>query len=65
MINNGGLDGDIFKQLLNLTKMGGAIIFATKLTLDQRDLYSEYIQKLTNEHYWRPLTMHSFYKYDL
>lgn len=35
MINNDGWDQSIFHQLLHFTKMGGYIIFATKLDLKQ------------------------------
>ena len=39
MINNEGWDEKIFLQLLHYVKMGGFIIFSTKLNLNKDNLY--------------------------
>jgi len=39
MINNDGWDEAVFHQMLKLVKMGGIIIFATKLNLSQENQY--------------------------
>lgn len=39
MINNDGWDEKVFKQMLDFTRMGGFVIFATKLDLHQENQY--------------------------
>lgn len=49
MINNDGWDERVFEQMLGYVKMGGFVIFATKLNLQNEDHYAEEIKKLSNE----------------
>jgi hypothetical protein len=49
MINNDGWDEKVFHQMLDLVKMGGFLIFATKLTLNQDNQYGPEIKKLSHE----------------
>lgn len=39
MINNDGWDIDAFNQMMQYVKMGGFIIFTTKLNLNQENQY--------------------------
>lgn len=64
MINNEGWDESVFHQMLDLVKMGGFIIFATKLNLKQENQYGPEIEKLSTEMYWKFVTEHTFYRYD-
>lgn len=41
LINNDGWDVEVFKQLRNYTKMGGYIIFSTKLNILEVDQYTD------------------------
>ena len=49
MINNDGWDEEILLKLLDYTKMGGFVIFATKLNLNYDDQYWPWIEKLQTE----------------
>lgn len=64
MINNDGWDADIFHQMLRYVKMGGYIIFTTKLNLMNEDYYGDDTEKLADEQYWKFITEHTFYRYD-
>jgi len=64
MINNDGWDEEVFQQMLSYVKMGGFIIFATKLNLNQENQYAPEIDKLAEEQYWKFVTEHTFYRYD-
>jgi len=64
MINNDGWDEGIFHTLLDYTKMGGFLIFATKLTLSEDDHYKSEIEKLAEQKYWKFVTEHTFFRYD-
>jgi len=64
MINNDGWDEEVFHKMLKLVKMGGIIIFATKLNLSQENQYGAEMTKLSEQKYWKYLTEHVFYKYD-
>jgi len=50
--------------MLDLVKMGGIMIFATKLNLTQENQYAPEMNKLQNEMYWNFITEHTFYRYD-
>ena len=65
MINNDGWDEDVFLTMLSFVKMGGFLIFSTKLNLNQENQYGYEIDKLSQEQNWKYLTEHTFYKYDL
>jgi len=47
MINNGGWDKNVFHKLLKYVKMGGFIIFTTKLNLNNEDEYANDITELS------------------
>jgi len=47
MINNDGWNEDVFHKMLKQVKMGGIMIFATKLALNQENQYGEEMNKLT------------------
>ena len=64
MINNDGFDENVFLHLLKCLKVGGFVIFATKLNFHQDNQYEEHIQKLIDEEYWKYTAEHSFYRYD-
>jgi len=64
MINNDGWDESVFLQMLDYVKMGGFIIFATKLNLNQENQYAPEIDRLAKEMYWKFCTEHTFYRYD-
>lgn len=49
MINNDGWDEKIMHQMLDYVKMGGFVIFATKLNFNGEDQYREHIQLLSEE----------------
>lgn len=65
LINNDGWTVEVFQQLRSYTKMGGYIIFSTKLNINEEDQYNEEIKELTDHHYWNFITEHTFYRYDL
>jgi len=48
MINNDGWDEKLFHQMLSLVKMGGILIFATKLNLTQDNQYGPEMNKLSD-----------------
>lgn len=50
--------------MLDLVKMGGFLIFATKLNLNQENQYGPEINKLSDEMHWKFITEHTFYRYD-
>ena len=64
MINNDGWNDKVFNEMLNLTRMGGYLIFTTKLDISDVDQYAEITTKLCNEHHMNFLTEHTFYRYD-
>lgn len=64
MINNDGWEQEAFSNLLKYVKMGGFIIFTTKLNLNQENQYHEEIEKLSTEMHWKFVTDHTFYRYD-
>lgn len=64
MINNDGWDRSIFMDLLKLLKMGGFLIFATKLNLHNDNQYSDDINILEEQMHWKYVTEHTFYRYD-
>lgn len=64
MINNDGWDKDAFDTMLKYVKMGGFVIFTTKLNLNQENQYHDEIEELSNEQHWKFVTEHTFYRYD-
>lgn len=64
MINNDGWDKGAFWQMLKYVKMGGFIIFTTKLNLNQENQYGYEIDSLSEEMHWKFVTDHTFYRYD-
>lgn len=64
MVNNDGWDEEVFTQMLRYVKMGGFVIFATKLNLQNEDHYNAEIKKLSEEQHWKFVTDHTFYRYD-
>lgn len=64
MVNNDGWDKNIFLDLLCLVKMGGFIIFATKLNLHQENQYIDDIKLLEEQMHWKYVTEHTFFRYD-
>lgn len=64
MINNDGWDLKVFDEMLKFTRMGGFLIFATKLDILDVDQYDDITKKLCNEHHMNFLTEHTFYRYD-
>jgi len=64
MINNDGWDEEVFLQMLDYVKMGGFIIFTSKLNLYQENQYDPAINKLSEQQYWKFVTEHTFYRYD-
>lgn len=64
MINNDGWDKNAFDSMLKYVKMGGFIIFATKLDLNGDNQYANEIDTLNNEMHWKFVTDHTFYRYD-
>lgn len=64
MINNDGWEQEAFSNLLKYVKMGGFIIFTTKLNLNQENQYHDEIEKLSTEMHWKFVTDHTFYRYD-
>ena len=64
MINNDGFDSRVFKDLLKCLKLGGFVIFATKLNFAQENQYQNEIKIMTEEEYWVYTAEHSFYRYD-
>jgi hypothetical protein len=49
MINNDGWEMDAFHSMLKYVKMGGFIIFTTKLNLNQENQYHYEIDTLASE----------------
>lgn len=49
MINNDGWDSQVFHQMRDLVKMGGFMIFATKLNLKQENQYGDEINQMEHE----------------
>jgi len=64
MINNDGWEKDVFHTMMKYVKMGGFIIFTTKLNLNQENQYEEEISTLSQEMHWKFVTDHTFYRYD-
>jgi len=64
MINNDGWDRDTFSRMMSYCKMGGFIIFTTKLNLNQENQYGYEIDTLSEEMHWKFVTDHTFYRYD-
>lgn len=64
MINNDGWDKSSFETLLTYVKMGGFVIFTTKMNINQEDEYGEHINNLSDELHWKFVTEHTFYRYD-
>lgn len=64
MINNDGWDARAFQKLLTYVKMGGFVIFTTKLDLNQENQYAADIDQLSGEQHWKFVTEHTFYRYD-
>merc|ERR1711981_353518 len=64
MLNNDGWNEDVFLQCLRYLKMGGFVIFTTKLNLHNENQYLEDISKISDGHYWKFVTEHTFYRYD-
>ena len=52
MINNNDYDINIFKELISCAKLGGYIIFATKLNFHNKNIYENEIQELIDKRYW-------------
>lgn len=50
--------------MLKYVKMGGFIIFTTKLNLNQDNQYQAEIETLSDEMHWKFVTDHTFYRYD-
>lgn len=50
--------------MMKYVKMGGFIIFTTKLNLNQENQYEHEINTLSNEMHWKFVTDHTFYRYD-
>ena len=44
--------------------MGGFIIFTSKVNLAEENQYKYEIDKLREEHHWKFVTDHTFYRYD-
>lgn len=64
MINNDGWDREAFSRMLLYVKMGGFIIFTTKLNLNNENQYGAAIDGLSEEMHWKFVTDHTFYRYD-
>ena len=64
MINNNDYDEKVFLDLISCVKLGGFIIFATKLNYFGEDQYAAEIKKLVEQKYWQFTSEHSFYRYD-
>lgn len=64
MVNNDGFDFKVFTDLLKCLKLGGYLIFATKLNFAQENMYETEFEKLTGENYWKFISEHSFFRYD-
>jgi len=64
MINNDGWDLDAFHNMMKYCKMGGFMIFTTKLDLNQENQYGNEIDLLSREMHWKFVTDHTFYRYD-
>ena len=64
MINNDGFDSRVFKDLLKCLKLGGFVIFATKLNFAQENQYESEFKAMKEEDYWTYTAEHSFYRYD-
>ena len=64
LINNCDLNGKIFYDLVSMVRIGGYIIFATKLDKSSTNEYQKEIDELTNNGYWSYTTDHTFYRYD-
>lgn len=54
----------IFEELISCAKVGGFIIFATKLDQKNFNEYEKEINHLTENGYWKFTTDHTFYRYD-
>jgi len=64
MINNDGWEIEHFHQMMKYVKMGGFMIFTTKLNLNQENQYHEPMEQLSTEMHWKFVTDHTFYRYD-
>lgn len=64
MINNGGFDMKVFKDVLLCLKVGGYAIFATKLNFKKQDIYEEVVKELSDLGCWKFTAQHQFYRYD-
>jgi hypothetical protein len=64
MLNNCDHDIRIFKNLIDFLKVGGHVIFATKLDLHNKDIYAPLIKQLEKEGMWQFTSEHMFYRYD-
>lgn len=64
LINNCDLTIKIFEDLISCVKIGGFIIFATKLDQKNFNEYEKEINQLTENGYWKFTTDHTFYRYD-
>lgn len=47
-----------------MVKVGGYVIFATKLDKNNNNIYESQINSLVEDGYWRYETQHQFYRYD-
>jgi len=47
-----------------MVKMGGFVIFSTKLNLKGENQYENTIQEICDSHHWKFVTEHTFYRYD-
>lgn len=64
MINNGGFDLEVFKDILLCLKVGGYAIFATKLNFKKQDIYEDLVKELSEMGCWKFTAQHQFYRYD-
>ena len=47
-----------------MVKMGGFVIFSTKLNLKGENQYENTIQEICDSHHWKFVTEHTFYRYE-
>ena len=64
MTNNTDVDEVVFHQMVDCLKMGGFVIFSTKLNYLNQNIYEEHISKMVADNYWNYTAEHSFYRYD-
>lgn len=64
LVNNSDLSIKIFYDLLSTVKIGGFVIFASKLDKLNNNEYEKFMTKLTEEEHWAFTTDHQFYRYD-